>query len=288
MTKKNKEDSAMEIAERESGMTAMESAPEGMVAAFIQENMQALEGQRIQFPQVNMKHGGTRAFHVEDLESGDFALVDGKEGLVANVITFDKFRMFYAKKYNSDSVTPPDCMSTDMVHGQGTPGGMCKDCPKNEWESATNADGEKGAGKACKEMVRLFLMLEGTDIPYQLVLPPSSIGSWGRYAMKQLVKKSPVQMVWTRLLLIYGQNECSLLEPHKERDLLKGEFDVAMDIRRTYGAALAAKDIDQMVAAARASQETRRKAQSGEPVEPSEPPVTPEPVRSADGEDVPF
>lgn len=280
-------DDNVALAEREAMSTALETVDDATVSAFIAENMEMLKGQRVQFPVIKIAHAGARAFKVEDLDSGEFDLVPGKDGLVANVIAADKFRMYYAKKYNSSEIVPPDCMSVDLTEGKGNPGGACSDCPMNQWESATNADGDSSKGKACKEMIRLFLMLEGCDIPYQLVLPPSSIKSFSKYAGKQLVKKKPVQLLWTRFYLDLGMNDCSLLNPVKDADheMLKSEFQVAMDIRRTYGAAIAERDLDQLIAAARASSETgRRREPEPEPAPAPSAPVAP----SGNSDDVPF
>jgi len=283
------EDAKFALAEREAQSTALETVDDATVSAFIQENMEMLKGQRVQFPVIKIAHAGARAFKVEDLDSGEFDLVPGKDGLVANVIAADKFRMYYAKKYNSSEIVPPDCMSVDRIEGKGSPGGKCTDCEKNEWESATNADGDSSKGKACKEMIRLFLMLENCDIPYQLVLPPSSIKSFSKYAGKQLVKKKPVQLLWTRFYLDLGMNDCSLLNPVKDanHEMLKSEFQVAMDIRRTYGAAIAERDLDQLIAAARASSEAgQRREPAQEPPAPA--PATAPAAPSGSDEDVPF
>lgn len=71
---------------------------------------------------------------------------------------------------------PPQCSSTDNHQGIGDPGGSCKACPFNDWNS-----GRGGIGKACKEMVRLWVLREGQTLPTLVSLPPTSLRNWGAY-----------------------------------------------------------------------------------------------------------
>lgn len=71
--------------------------------------------------------------------------------------------------------TPPDCSSADGHVGVGNPGGECATCPMNQFGS----DG--GKGKACKNMKRLYLLLEGNMLPIVLNLPPTSLKAYRQY-----------------------------------------------------------------------------------------------------------
>ena len=46
---------------------------------------------------------------------------------------------------------PPDCGSFDGITGTGTPGGICKNCPFNQFGSG------EGKSKACKNRRMLYL-----------------------------------------------------------------------------------------------------------------------------------
>ena len=83
------------------------------------------------------------------------------------------------------SNTRPDCSSSNMITGFGDPGGACKDCPWYQFESAVRPDGSAGAGKACKESIRLFFLREGAVLPNVVGIPAASLKPWKKF-MRQI------------------------------------------------------------------------------------------------------
>ena len=76
---------------------------------------------------------------------------------------------------------PPVCASADGVIGiEGGVEHVCADCPFNRFGTAKNGT---GTGKACKNMIRLYMMVEGSPIPIVLSLPPTSIEEWRNYRL---------------------------------------------------------------------------------------------------------
>ena len=76
---------------------------------------------------------------------------------------------------------PPVCASPDGVIGiEGGVEHVCADCPFNRFGTAKNGT---GTGKACKNMIRLYMMVEGSPIPIVLSLPPTSIEGWRNYRL---------------------------------------------------------------------------------------------------------
>lgn len=74
---------------------------------------------------------------------------------------------------------PPVCASSDGVIGlEGDVEHVCADCPFNRFGTA-----KKGGGKACKNMIRLYMMVEGSPIPIVVSLPPTSIEGWRNYRL---------------------------------------------------------------------------------------------------------
>lgn len=68
----------------------------------------------------------------------------------------------------------PDCASLDAIKpdfGMMRQSEHCARCPRNEFGS----DGSRG--KACKNMWRLHILVEGQSIPKRLTLPPSNLGN---------------------------------------------------------------------------------------------------------------
>lgn len=126
---------------------------------------------------LTMPPGGTTRWLVPDLTEGEISL----DELVGIVLRWETSRAFW----ESDDVTgeAPDCASRDgrMPIPEGlfaadgeraaeNPGGTCKDCPMNQFGSAT-----KGNGKKCKESKLLYLMRPGELLPTIVSLPPTSI-----------------------------------------------------------------------------------------------------------------
>lgn len=91
----------------------------------------------------------------------------------------------------TDSENPaPICSSLDGKHGNPDargvaagiqPGQACATCPFNQWGSATDEHGNPMRGKACKEMRRVFVATEGSQLPAVLTLPPTSITAFDKY-----------------------------------------------------------------------------------------------------------
>ena len=90
---------------------------------------------------------------------------------------------------------PPICSSQDgkydTNHKTGTVN-LCEDCMFNEYGSS-----KKGAGKACKNMIRLYILVEGSPIPLVLCLPPTSINGWQNYRLASLAPKAmkPIEVL---------------------------------------------------------------------------------------------
>lgn len=69
----------------------------------------------------------------------------------------------------------PLCASTDGITGHGDPGGECRNCYFNKFETAVNEHGEPLRGKACKEGRRITFFVPDEYLPKTLLLPPTSI-----------------------------------------------------------------------------------------------------------------
>lgn len=72
----------------------------------------------------------------------------------------------------------PACSSMDGIHGSESDGKpiSCATCPFNPQVS-----GQWGAKESCKEMKRLFVLLEGERYPVLLTLPPTSLKPWDQF-----------------------------------------------------------------------------------------------------------
>lgn len=93
--------------------------------------------------------------------------------------------------------SPPDCSSNDGINGDGlygamagedntpvmsnaNPSGKCETCPMAQYGSG------RGDAQACREGVRLLLLLSNDPLPTMLNLPPSSLNSFRNYRLHVL------------------------------------------------------------------------------------------------------
>jgi len=77
----------------------------------------------------------------------------------------------------------------------------CASCPLNQWGSEHQRRGGEGRGKACKEMRRLLLLIDGWALPALMSLPPTSIRPWDAYCSGQASRKSAYFAVRTKFEL---------------------------------------------------------------------------------------
>ena len=158
------------------------------------------EGLRLSFPRVKIPGGGSLQFEIpsDDPENPDYTKY------IEGVILYNHDTCAYwpeGSEYD-DNVTPL-CSSVDGKTGYGAPGGICATCALNQYGSV-----EKGKGKACKNMHRIYILLGGQAIPTLLVLPPSSIAAWRNYIGKKIVVKGKrPYMVLTKVTLKKEKNE---------------------------------------------------------------------------------
>lgn len=78
----------------------------------------------------------------------------------------------------------PDCFSLDGITPDLTrekvQAKLCRECKQNQFGS----DLKTGKGKACKNMKRLHVLMEGSLLPRRVTIPPSSIKKFEEYMTK--------------------------------------------------------------------------------------------------------
>ena len=169
-----------------------------------------LSGLSVSFERIKIPIGGGTVFKIPGDEPDD---MDTLKEVNAVILYQHTLNAYYATKYAGGS-HPPDCGSFDGVTGRGNPGGLCRNCPYNEFGS-----GENGA-KACKNRRRLYLLREGDVFPVILSLPTGSLKGFTRYLMRILPKYKSSNAVVTRFTLkkatsgtgvIYSQAQFSVV-----------------------------------------------------------------------------
>lgn len=77
----------------------------------------------------------------------------------------------------------------------------CHRCPMSAWGSEHQRRGGNGKGKACKEMRRLLLLIDGWTLPALMSLPPTSIRAWDSYCSSLAARKGAYFAVKTKFSL---------------------------------------------------------------------------------------
>ena len=125
--------------------------------------------------------GGIKVF---EFSSGSKEIV--MESFQGIIIAHHKSNALYKAKSEDETEnmnTPPICSSIDGVTGVINETGECRDCET----CPHNIFGTSGKGKACKNMHRLYILMEGCPIPVTLSLPPTSLELWRNYALMDIV-----------------------------------------------------------------------------------------------------
>jgi len=138
------------------------------VKEVIQTNLGANSGLSFSdLTKISMPAGGGTVWEIPTSD-GKHQNAESIEGVV---VAFQDGKAFWKDSLeDTGGGTPPDCRSTDMIKGEGTPGILCSECPNNEFGSAM-----KGKGKACKDLRVLYILSGDSLLPKVVVVPPTSL-----------------------------------------------------------------------------------------------------------------
>lgn len=103
---------------------------------------------------------------------------------IGNIIHAKRVNAFYAKGYNPKvKAERPTCASSDGIKPdkeiQSPQHVTCRGCPKAEFGTSV-----MGAGKACRNLRPLYVVLPETTIPKQLQITPTSLANFSRYMIE--------------------------------------------------------------------------------------------------------
>ena len=157
---------------------------------------------------IKVPSGGSLAYVVQGEDDGD---EDYMKEINCVVIFTHRLNGYWPGAFGEgDSTnTPPVCSSMDGKTGINTETGevrSCETCPMNQYGSAVNQKGEQTRGKACKNMRRLYLMLDGDPNAYLLTVPPTSIRDVNTQMKKILAGGVPYTGLIVNLTLEKAKN----------------------------------------------------------------------------------
>jgi hypothetical protein len=115
----------------------------------------------------------------------------GERAIEAIIPWMRNDRLYWGREFGSGVQTPPCCTSLDLIsqgveYGHGDNGSedgktshACSSCTQNRFGT-----GEKGRGKACREIWTVFLLRAGREdgvFPAVLFVTPGSLKPWRKY-----------------------------------------------------------------------------------------------------------
>lgn len=156
-----------------------------------------LEGVQPRLPQIGIVHQAQLYVFPDESQQKEF------EGIILDT---NRINAWWEKSFDeTGGGTPPDCFSMNGIecdqNSNMPQAALCRDCEKNKFGSAVEKDGSKGKGKACKNMKRVHIMLEGEMLPHRMTLPPSSLKAIDDYISRLTSKGLPYQLVHTTFKL---------------------------------------------------------------------------------------
>ena len=150
------------------------------------------------FPRIKIPSGGGSVFEMPGEEE-----TEPIKELVGVILDHYRVNAYWQDVY-AGAGTPPTCSALDNKTGVGDPGRKCDACQLNEYGS----DPKGGRGKACKNIRRVYLLVEGEILPYLLALPPTSLDDFNIYMRRLTSKyKSPYYGVISKAKLYKSTNK---------------------------------------------------------------------------------
>ncbi len=141
---------------------------------------------------IKIPSGGGTAYEVQ----GEDDDTDPMKTITGVVVFTHRLSGYWPNAYGSSNNPEdklPTCASMDGKTGIVQKGGntgeviTCETCPWNQYGTARDQQGNQARGKACKNMRRLYILMDGDPNLYLLTVPPTSI----RDVNNQLAKIAP-------------------------------------------------------------------------------------------------
>ena len=176
--------------------------------AELQDEMSDLDPESgITCRKIKIPSGGGLAYEVQREDETD---AEYMKEINAVIIFTHRVGGFWPGSYGDDEQNKiPVCSSMDGKTGLNTETGeltSCETCPLNQFGSATDQKGGPGKGKACKNMRRLYMMMDGDPNFYLLTVPPTSIRDVNKQLAKIMAGGVPYTGLVVRLTLEKTQN----------------------------------------------------------------------------------
>lgn len=143
--------------------------------------------------QIKVPGSGGLAFEVQGEDEND---AEPMKQIDAVIVFTHRVSAYWPGTYGSgdDAAKIPVCSSMDGKMGINTSTGEitpCENCPYNQYGTGTDDKGQPSRGKACKNMRRIYMMMDGDPNLYLLSVPPTSIKDINKQLAKILASGTP-------------------------------------------------------------------------------------------------
>lgn len=181
----------------------------------LQDQMEDLDNDSgILCRKIKVPSGGSLAYVVQGEDDGD---EDYQKEIKGVVIFTHRLNGYWPGAFGEgDTNAPPVCSSMDGEKGRLADGSLpvtqegelitCENCPFNQYGSAVDQKGNASRGKACKNMRRIYLMMDQDPNVYQLTVPPTSIREVSAQMKKILAEGVPYTGLIVKLTLEKAKN----------------------------------------------------------------------------------
>jgi len=167
-----------------------------MVGTELFDMSDQMEGIEVRLPQIRIAH-----------QAQMFIFPDGKkvETFRGVILDMNKANAYWAESFEeSGGGTPPTCSSLDGLApepgSEDIQSSSCLTCPQNKF-------GSNKKGKACKNMKRIHVLIDGSMMPFRLTVPPSNLKAVDLYVSLLTSQGIPYQLIETEFSLRVAQNK---------------------------------------------------------------------------------
>lgn len=199
----------------------------GSVGEIIKENVGELGMNANELDMVKIPSGEIHAFLMPSL-TDEPEMAAAFHGVI---VLFQEARRYWSTLLDDDERRPPDCTSDDGISGNGSPGGLCKKCPKAQWGS----DLKGGDGQACQARRTLYIAMPDQVLPAVMSVPPTSLKPVRKFFTALASRRMKYYEMVMKFSLTIEKNkkgvEYSALRLSKARSLTPEELKALVEYR---------------------------------------------------------
>lgn len=177
------------------------------ICVFLKEQAAATtEGVQLRLPVIKILHAGANSFELPRTgDDEDGPVVREFEGVILDK-TLGK--LYWRESYGGGQGGPPDCASANGLTPYTTNpiNPRCTSCKLNKFGSGVDNQGQPTRGKACRDVRRLYLKVDGYNLPLQLSVSAANIKVLDTYLTDLVNQGRQIGTVITRFKAVEAKN----------------------------------------------------------------------------------